>query len=85
MDTRKESFPLKLGVLVVSTDGELAEHRYYDDEEKSKLSHAVRNLIQKKSNIFFFLHISTHFLDTKQKFYDLRFLLCEEILSSIIF
>lgn len=53
MDTRRESFPLlKLEVLVVSTDGELAEHRYYDDEEKLKLSHAVRNFVQKKNNFF---------------------------------
>lgn len=58
MDTRRESFPLsKLGVLVVSTDGELAEHCYYDDEEKSELSHAVQNLIQKKNNIFFYVFL----------------------------
>lgn len=49
MDTGRESFPLlKLEVLVVSTDGELREYRYYDDEEKLKFSHAVRNFVQEK-------------------------------------
>lgn len=42
----REFFPLlKLEVLVVSTDGELREYRYYDDEEKLKLSYAIRNFI----------------------------------------